>query len=121
MRPTGATINDELFLFHAEAPTGPWLPHPRNPIVSDPRRARPAGALFREGDTLYRPGQDCAADYGAAFWVNRVEQLDERHYRETPIRRITPEWHPDGLCTHTLARAGEFEAMDNRVWMRRLG
>jgi hypothetical protein len=90
-----------------------------NPIVSDVRRARPAGALFREDGTLYRPAQDCAGDYGAAFWLNRVDVLDERHYHETPVRRIDPSWHPGGVNTHTYTRAGSFEAMDNRVWMRR--
>ena len=119
MSPSGASLDDELFLFHAEDLGGEWRPHPMNPIVSDVRRARPAGPLFWEGETLYRPGQDCAGDYGAAFWINRVDVLDETTYRETPVRRIDPSWHPGGVCTHTYTRAGDFEAMDNRVWMRK--
>ena len=121
MSPSGGSLNDELFLFHADAPSSEWVPHPMNPIVSDVRRARPAGPLFRENETLYRLGQDCAGDYGAAFWLNRVEVLDASRYRETPIRRIEASWHPGGLCTHTYTRAGQFEAMDNRIWMRRRG
>jgi len=121
MSPSGGALDDELYLFHADDLGGEWTPHPMNPIVSDARRARPAGPLFWDGVTLYRPGQDCAGDYGAAFWLNRVDALDEREYRETPVRRIDPSWHPGGVCTHTYTRAGDFEAMDNRVWMPRTG
>lgn len=119
MSPSGGALDDELFLFHAADLGGEWLSHPMNPIVSDVRRARPAGPLFRDGDTLYRPGQDCAGDYGAAFWLNRVDVLDEHEYRETPVRRIDPSWHPGGVCTHTYTRGGDFEAMDNRVWLQK--
>jgi hypothetical protein len=119
MSPSGGALNDELFLFHADDIGGEWRAHPGNPIVSDVRRARPAGPLFRDDGVLVRPGQDCAGDYGAAFWLNRVDRLDEREYRETPIRRIDPSWHPDGVNTHTFTRAGDFEAMDNRLWMPR--
>jgi hypothetical protein len=119
MSPSGAALNDELFLFHAEDLGGEWRAHPMNPIVSDVRRARPAGPLFWEGDALYRPGQDCAGDYGAAFWLNRIDELDEQRYRETPVRRIDPSWYPGGVCTHTYTRAGDFEAMDNRLWVAR--
>ena len=119
MSPSGGSLNDELFLLHADDVGGDWVPHPMNPIVSDVRRARPAGPLFWEGSTLYRPGQDCAADYGAAFWMNRVDVLDEKEYRETPVRRIDASWWPGGVCSHTYTRAGDFEAMDNRVWLAR--
>jgi hypothetical protein len=115
----GAALGDELFLFHAETPLGDWIPHPCNPIVSDVRRARPAGPLFRSGDQLWRPGQDSAGDYGAALWLSRVEVLDEQRYRETPVRRIDPDWVPGGMCTHTYTRAGDLELLDGRVWMPR--
>lgn len=119
MSPTGASTNDELFLFHAATPLGEWTPHPWNPIVSDVRRARPAGPVFHDAGALWRPGQDCAGDYGAAFWLNRIDRLDPYGYRETPVRRVDPGWIPGGLCTHTYTRAGDFEAMDNRLWMPR--
>jgi hypothetical protein len=37
----GASTFDELHLFHAKSLWGIWTPHPKNPIVSDVRRARP--------------------------------------------------------------------------------
>ena len=54
----GGSSWDELFLFVADTPMGPWAPHPMNPIVSDVRSARPGGALFRRDGVLYRPGQN---------------------------------------------------------------
>ena len=47
------------------------------------------------------------------------ERLDPDDYRETLVRRIDPSWLPGGLCTRTYTRAGDFEAMDNRVWKPR--
>lgn len=61
----GASTHDELFLFHASHPlSGTWTPHPENPIVSDVRRARPAGAVFWKEGAIYRPAQDCSEHYG---------------------------------------------------------
>jgi hypothetical protein len=116
---SGGGANDELFLFHASSLQDEWRPHPMNPVVSDLRRARPAGALFVEDGRLYRPAQDCSGEYGSAIWLHRVDALDERSYRETPVRRIDGSWHPGATCTHTLSRAGGFDAIDARMWIRR--
>ena len=35
---------EELHLFHAETPLGPFTPHRKNPVRSDCRASRPAGA-----------------------------------------------------------------------------
>lgn len=114
----GGPVQDELFLFHADSPLGDWIPHPRNPIVSDVRRARPAGPLFREDGVLYRLGQDCDASYGSAFQVCRVDVLDETEYHETPVRRVDSSWYPGAHATHTLSRGGSFDAIDAHVWGR---
>jgi hypothetical protein len=119
MSEAGGAQKDELFLFHADALGGEWTPHPRNPVVSDVRRARPAGRFFREGGRLYRPAQDCSGEYGSAIWIHRVETLDERSYVETPVRRIDPSWWPGSRATHTLNRAGGFDAIDGRIWLPR--
>ncbi len=56
---TSARHGHETFLFWSKTLDGNWHYHPRNPICSDVRRARGAGALFRSHDTLIRPAQDC--------------------------------------------------------------
>jgi len=115
----GGSMNDELFLFSADSLHGEWRPHPRNPVVSDVRHARPAGPFFREDGQLYRPGQDCSGDYGSAFWIHRVDRLDEHDYQETPVRRVGPDWFPGVVATHSIHRAGGFDAIDGRLWLRR--
>jgi hypothetical protein len=119
MSESGGAAHDELFLFHADSLHDEWRPHPQNPIVSDVRRARPAGALFVEAGHLYRPAQDCSGEYGSAIWLHRVDFLDEQNYRETPVRRIDARWHPGATGTHTLARAGGFDAIDAKTWLLR--
>jgi hypothetical protein len=116
----GASHDDELCLFGADSVRGPWGPHPRNPVVSDVRQARPAGRPFVDEDgTLIRPSQDCAGLYGSAVVLSRIEALDGREYRETPVGRLEPSWHPGNLGTHTYARSASWEALDGRIWRRR--
>ena len=50
--------SDEVAIFFADRLTGPWAPHRNNPVVSDVRCARPAGALFCRAGKLIRPSQD---------------------------------------------------------------
>jgi hypothetical protein len=118
-----AHCHDELFLFHAPAPTGPWTPHRGNPVVSDARCARPAGRLFRWGGNLYRPAQDCSGHYGFGVKIQRVLRLDEEAYVETTDAQMLPEWHPGLLGTHTLNRGPGITAIDGLrrrplPWMR---
>jgi hypothetical protein len=117
--PGGSTF-DELHLFHSDSLEGEWTPHCKNPIVSDVRRSRPAGALFFEGGRLIRPSQDCSVRYGYAMTMNKVEVLSVAEYRETPCERINPDWFPGSICTHTYNRTEEFEVLDGMRLKRTL-
>jgi hypothetical protein len=111
--------NDGLYLYFADSPLGPWTAHPKNPIVSDARRARPAGRLYFENGVLIRPGQDCANGYGYAIQLNQVDVLSETDYRETPLSRITPNWIPGCLGTHTINQTEKLRVMDARFLIPR--
>ena len=102
----------ELFLFQAESPLGPWQAHPRNPIVTDVRWARPGGRLFRRNARLIRPAQDCAARYGGGLWLMEVLELNEASYRERPLQRLGPEWLSGNRCLHHLDTTNRFEIID---------
>lgn len=108
----GASIQDELHVFHSDSLLGEWTPHPKNPVVSDVRRARPAGAPFVQNGKLIRPAQDCSVRYGYALVMNRVDVLSETEYAETQLTRIGPEWQRGSLCSHTYSRTDDFEALD---------
>jgi hypothetical protein len=110
---------DELHLFYAETPLGPWAPHRRNPVKSDARSARPAGRLFRWNGDLYRPAQDCSKGYGHAVSLNRVVRLDAEEYREEEVWKILPRWRNDVVGTHTLNREQNLTVVDCLVRRRR--
>jgi hypothetical protein len=106
------SFDDELHLFHARDLAGDWRPHPRNPVVSDPRCSRPAGRLYRRGGALYRPAQICVPRYGAGLSLNRVERLTAEDYRERPVRRVLLAAHAGLHGLHTVNRAGEVTVVD---------
>jgi hypothetical protein len=72
-----------------------------NPIVSDVRRARPAGRIFSHDGHLIRPAQDCSEAYGWRIALNRIEVLTEAEYREVPIGWIEPDGSAGTLRAHT--------------------
>lgn len=118
---TRSDLNSELFLYFSESLSGPWQAHPLNPVVSDVRRARPAGRLFLDDDgQLIRPGQDSSKVYGHRVRLNRVDVLSRTEYRETPLNSIGPEWFDGNLGTHTLNRTKQWEVLDGRVLVPRL-
>ncbi len=108
----GAEIHDELFLFSAESLLGEWRAHPRNPVKSDVRSARPAGRLYTQGGKLYRPAQICAPLYGSGIAIQRVTRLDPRAFEEVEDRRILPAEASAVLGLHTVNRAGDLSVTD---------
>jgi hypothetical protein len=115
----GASTWDELHLFHADRPFGTeWRPHPQNPIVSDVRRARPAGALFEHAGRLYRPAQDCGRVYGYGLRFHEVLRMDETEYEEREVAFAEPNFAPHILGIHTFNRAHRLTVIDakRRRW-----
>jgi hypothetical protein len=110
----GTKFSDELFLFSSCSIDGEWTPHPLNPIVSDVRRARPAGKIFSHEGNLIRPGQDSSGSYGSGVVFSRIEQLSETEFKETPIARLGPSWLRGNVGTHTYNFDGVYEVVDGR-------
>jgi hypothetical protein len=109
-----ASSLDELHLFWADTPRGPWHAHPRNPVVSDVRCARPAGAVQQWGSRLVRPGQDGSRRYGGAISFREIDVLSASDYAEHEIARLEPGDLGVARATHTYASDGRFEAVDLR-------
>lgn len=116
----GLSTRDELFLFHADSPlSSEWTPHPLNPIVSDVRRARPAGRVFARDGRLYRPSQDGSVRYGWALNLNRIDTLTPTAYSEATVERVEP-WNKDILGVHTWNHAAGLTAIDAKFRRARL-
>jgi hypothetical protein len=105
-------FDDELHLFHAADLLGDWKPHPRNPVKSDVRGARPAGRLYWRGGALYRPAQVCTPRYGAGLSLNRVLRLTPRDYAERQVEVVLPSAEAGLLGLHTVNRAGALTVVD---------
>jgi hypothetical protein len=107
--------SDELCLFFADALKGPWTPHRANPVLSDVRRSRPAGALFYDAGRLIRPSQDCGKAYGYALEFSEVLTLGETEYEERQIGRLDPGVVAGCIGTHTYNRTEQFEVVDRTL------
>ncbi len=109
----GASSWDELYLFSADAPTSDeWRPHPKNPIVSDCKTARPAGKVFSHKGLLYRPSQNCSVRYGYGFNINEITVLDDENYSENLVSAVKPNWDKKICATHTFNRVGSLHVID---------
>lgn len=91
---------------------GNWQPHPDNPISSDVRQARPAGAIFSHEGKLYRPAQNCSQHYGYGFSISEIKTMTPEKYQETLISRVEPKWDDCVIGTHTYNRAGRLTIID---------
>ena len=108
---------NDLVLFHADSPFGPWTPHPANPVVSDVRFARPAGSVYCADGRWFRPAQDCTHTYGGGIRIQRIVRLTETEYEEEEFRRIDPEFERNGC--HTINRVDNLSVIDLKVRKKR--
>lgn len=104
---------DELHLFSADSLTGPWLPHPLNPVRFDARDCRPAGALFQDGTSWIRPTQDGTVRYGRRIRFQRILKLTATEYEEETVSVMEAAAIPDGEGIHTWNRHGRLSTFDS--------
>ena len=104
---------DELFAYYADSPLADsWRPHATNPIVSDVRRARPAGAVFRAGSRLVRPSQDSGGHYGAGLNFCEIESLSHDTYSERVLGRLSPGGRGGLFSMHTFNASAGWQVTD---------
>lgn len=81
--------NQNLYLFYADRPEGPWHEHPESPIVrGNGRDARPAGNVLDTGERLIRFSQDSreyGEKYGKAVRGFEITTLTREEYRERAL------------------------------------
>jgi len=112
----GVSTWDELFLFSSDDLfSQTWVSHPMNPIISDCKRARPAGKVFEKNGNLYRPSQNSSHKYGYGFNFNRIVKLDEHNYQEELVSKVEPNWSDDVTATHTFSHAHNLYVIDAQI------
>ncbi|SIS65742.1 glucosamine inositolphosphorylceramide transferase family protein [Belliella pelovolcani] len=109
-----ASSFDELSLFYCEnIEKGNWHPHPCNPIVSDVRASRPAGALFEKNGFWYRPAQDSAKHYGHRIKIQKIITWNTEEYEEETAEILESNWSNDLKGTHTVNRSDKYYVLDS--------
>jgi hypothetical protein len=110
----------ELYLFFSKNLfTNDWKSHPKNPVVSDVRKARPAGKIFLKDGKMFRPSQDGSKTYGYGFNLNEILVISETEYIEENVVSIIPNWDKRILGTHTYGVDGNFKIIDAYTRKRR--
>ena len=115
-----ASTWDELHLYFSDSLFSEnWIEHPKNPIVSDVRSARPAGKIYSRDGRLYRPSQNSSGHYGYGLNISEICTLSETDYEEKIVERIEPA--PDGeiLSIHTLNYDHGLIVADAQRWRRK--
>lgn len=105
--------DSHLYLWHAEDLLGPWREHQNNPVKMDVCSARPAGTPFEYKGSLYRPTQDCSANYGGAISVQRIIELTPERFHEEfcgDLNGLAETIGVDGM--HTLSVVGDLTLLD---------
>jgi hypothetical protein len=89
----------EIF-FASDISTGPYYPHPKNPITRDPRFSRSGGLPVIVNGQLFRIAQDCSKTYGGNLNILRVCDLSTSGYREELAREgffeCNQPWNSEG-------------------------
>ena len=80
--------HDTLHLSFARELSGPWMEHPRSPVImQNPGSARPAGKVLANEHSLIRFAQDCSTSYGNSVRAFEITFLTETGYAEREYRR----------------------------------
>lgn len=75
-----------LRLFHADNLAGPWVEHPKSPILDgNPHIARPAGRVLVFDGRVIRYTQDCAPVYGTQVRAFEITELTKTSYQEQAV------------------------------------
>lgn len=112
----GSSIN--LYIWYSTDLFGEWKPHPKNPVKTDIRSARPAGTPFVYNGQLYRPAQDSSGTYGGRITINKVTTLTPTDFKEEVVKTIDPYRHspyPDGI--HTISVMGDKTIIDSKRYV----
>lgn len=96
--------NDILHLFCAEDLMGPWIEHPKSPVIfRDGNIARSGGRVLILKNKIFRFTQDCEPTYGnqvRAFEITELtlENYSEKEVTENPILKGSGNgWNAEGM------------------------
>ena len=101
-----------LNIFYAKNPLDEWTPHNLNPVKINLSNSRGGGSIFREGDSLIRPAQNCFPDYGTSLVFNKIEVLNPDEFKEVVVGELKPSENSTFKGIHTFSKNKESLIVD---------
>lgn len=105
-----------LHVAYADHLTGPWHPHPQNPVRTALDSARPGGQPFLHEGAIHLPTQDCTKEYGGALSILRFDELTKTTCATQMINHLSPgdllPRYTQGM--HTLSTVGDWCLLDGK-------
>lgn len=114
-----------LHLAFAERLTGPWRPHPGNPVRIDRASSRPGGTVWIEDGLPRLPVQDCSRTYGGGIRRLTIQALGPETFdaeASAPLS-LPPGAGRYSQGLHTLSACGpvtlfDVKRIDRSIWPR---
>ena len=100
---TGSCNNTVLRLYYSDKLTGPWIEHPKSPIIKgDANISRPGGrVIIFDDNRIIRYAQDDYPYYGNQVWAFEITTLTKTSYEEHSVSRIPilsgSNWNARGM------------------------
>jgi hypothetical protein len=89
------------------------IPHKRNPVIINSRKARNGGPIFKHGKDLIRPSQyNSEGIYGRGLNLQRIVKLSLEEYEEETITTIYPDFKEGLSGIHHLHQTEENFVID---------
>jgi hypothetical protein len=77
---------DTLWLYYLEDLMGPWLEHPKSPVMKgNPHMARPGGRVLALDERIIRYTQDRYPDYDIQVYAFEIQELTTERFREKAV------------------------------------
>jgi hypothetical protein len=113
-------VYDNLTIYYSDQLLdGNWISHPKNPVVSDIKSARPAGKIFEWDGKLCRPSQIGVPFYGYGLALNQITELNENSFSENNFMTIKPDWRKGLGSVHTFNFSNQATITDGVLKRRR--
>jgi hypothetical protein len=106
--------SSELSIYYSE--NGPltdkWIPHKKNPLITNSNISRNAGLIFDKKDVFRVSQSSNFMDYGNKFQINKIIDLSLDNYTEEPFHKISPLFKKNISGTHHISSNNEFTIFD---------
>lgn len=96
--------NSFLYIFYAKDPLSNWNHHELNPVKINTHNSRGGGEIFKEGESIIRPTQNCYPSYGTSLLFNKIENLSPHEFKETLVGEIKTSGESSYRGIHTFSR-----------------